>query len=403
MSGTGDREDPAGGEDVGDGAGALAGMRVLDLTQVMAGPFCTMVLADLGADVIKVENPDAGDQTRRSWGRSGKGEDSRAFLSLNRNKRSVTLDLKSERGREDFLAMVRDADVVVENWRPGVADRLGVGYEVLSEINPALVYASISGFGLSGPYADRPGYDLIAQAMAGVMSITGEPDGRPVKSGIPVADLGSGLFCAVGVLAAWTSAQRTGVGQVVETSLFESALALAVWESTEFWDTGRTPAKLGSANRMSAPYQALATRDGYVTLGANNDRLWRRLCAALELEHLVEDPRFATNVGRMANLPDLVTALEERLADRGTDEWVELLLAAGVPAGPIQDYRQVLTEDPHVKAREMVATLVHPVEGEVPVLASPLRLSATPPTIRRPPPLLGEHTDEVLAHRAVRA
>ncbi|WP_298992703.1 CaiB/BaiF CoA-transferase family protein [uncultured Pseudokineococcus sp.] len=388
---------------MGDGAGALAGMRVLDLTQVMAGPFCTMVLADLGADVIKVENPDAGDQTRRSWGRSGKGEDSRAFLSLNRNKRSVVLDLKSERGREDFLAMVADADVVVENWRPGVAERLGVGYDVLSQVNPALVYASISGFGRSGPYADRPGYDLIAQAMAGVMSITGEPDGRPVKSGIPVADLGSGLFCAVGILAAWSSARRTGIGQVVETSLFESALALAVWESTEFWDTGRTPAKLGSANRMSAPYQALATRDGYVTLGANNDRLWRRLCAALELEHLVEDPRFATNVGRMANLPDLVTTLEERLAERSTDEWVELLLAAGVPAGPIQDYRQVLTEDPHVKAREMVATLVHPVEGEVPVLASPLRLSATPPTIRRPPPLLGEHTDEVLAHRAVGA
>lgn len=377
--------------------GALAGMRVLDLTQVMAGPFCTMVLADLGADVIKVENPDAGDQTRRSWGRSGIGEDSRAFLSLNRNKRSVVLDLKSEEGRADFLALVADADVVVENWRPGVAERLGVGWDVLREVNPALVYASISGFGKTGPYADRPGYDLVAQAMTGVMSITGEPDGRPVKSGIPVADLGSGLFCAVGILAAWTSARRTGVGQAVETSLFESALALAVWESTEFWDTGRTPAKLGSANRMSAPYQALATRDGHVTVGANNDRLWRRLCSALDLEHLVTDPRFATNVGRMAHLPDLVVALEERLVERDTDEWVQVLLGAGVPAGPIQDYRQVLTEDPHVKAREMVASFTHPVEGEVPVLASPLRMSATPPVIRRPPPLLGEHTEELLA------
>ena len=266
-------------------------MTVLDLTQVMAGPFCTMILADLGADVIKVENPEAGDQTRRSWGRSENGEDSRAFLALNRNKRSITLDLKSAEGLEQFHRLVRDVDVVVENWRPGVAARLGVDYETLSALNPALVYASISGFGLTGPYANRPGYDLIAQAMSGVMSITGEPDGRPVKSGIPVADLGSGLFCVIGILAAWIASRRTGRGQQVETSLFESALALAVWESTEFWDTGRVPQKLGSANRMSAPYQALATKDGFVTVGANNDRLWRRLCAALDLEHLLHDPQ----------------------------------------------------------------------------------------------------------------
>ena len=376
--------------------GALAGMVVLDLTQVMAGPFCTMVLADLGADVIKVENPDGGDQTRRSWGRSGKGEDSRAFMSLNRNKRSAVLDLKTPEGVAAFRDLASRADVVIENWRPGVAARLGVDYESLSADNPGLIYASISGFGQSGPYADRPGYDLIAQAMAGVMSITGEPEGRPVKSGIPVADLGSGLFMAIGILAAWSAKQRTGLGQRVETSLFESALALAVWESTEYWDTGRVPAKLGSANRMSAPYQALATKDGFVTVGANNDRLWRRLCACLDAEHLVEDERFATNTGRMANRAELVEALEERLAGRTTDEWVEALLGAGVPAGPIQDYGQVLSEDPHVKARGMVTSVEHPVEGLLPLLASPLRLSATPPSVRRPPPLLGEHTDEVL-------
>ena len=381
--------------------GALTGMRVLDLSQVMAGPFCTMVLADLGADVVKVESPDAGDQTRRSWGRSGRGEDSRAFLALNRNKRSVVLDLKSPEGLAEFHRLVATADVVVENWRPGVAARLGVDYDTLAVIRPSLVYASISGFGQSGPYADRPGYDLIAQAMTGVMSITGEPGGRPVKSGIPVADLGSGLFCAVGILAAWISSRDTGHGQHVETSLFESALALAVWESTEFWDTGRVPAKLGSANRMSAPYQALATRDGFVTIGANNDRLWRRLCAALDLPDLPGDPRFATNPGRMENRAQLVEVLEERLVERGTAEWVDLLLAAGVPAGPIQDYRQVLEEDPHVKARGMVQRLQHPVEGELPVLASPLRLSRTPPSIRRPPPLLGQHTDEVLERAVV--
>jgi len=377
--------------------GALAGMVVLDLTQVMAGPYCTMVLADLGADVIKIENPDGGDQTRRSWGRSGKGEDSRAFMSLNRNKRSAVLDLKTPEGLAAFRELAARADVVIENWRPGVAARLGVGYEDLRADNPGLIYASISGFGQSGPYADRPGYDLIAQAMAGVMSITGEPDGRPVKSGIPVADLGSGLFCAIAILAAWSAKQRTGRGQRVETSLFESALALAVWESTEYWDTGVVPAKLGSANRMSAPYQALATSDGYVTVGANNDRLWRRLCDCLDLAHLVQDERFADNTGRMAHRAALAAALEERLVERTTAEWVEALLAAGVPAGPIQDYGQVLSGDPHVAARGMVTSVEHPVEGELPVLASPLRLSETPPTVRRPPPLLGEHTDEVLA------
>ena len=376
--------------------GALAGMTVLDLSQVMAGPYCTMVLADLGADVVKIENPTSGDQSRRSWGRSGTGDDSMAFMSLNRNKRSVALDLKSTQGREAFHRLVETADVVVENWRPGVAARLGVDYATLSALNPRLVHASITGFGTTGPYSDRPGYDLIAQAMSGVMSITGEPGGAPVKSGLPVADLGSGLFCAVGIIAAWASAQRTGRGQQVETSLFESALALAVWESTELWDTGTVPQKLGSANRMSAPYQALATADGHVTVGANNQRLWERLCTAMGLEHLTADPRFAENVDRMANRAELVAVLEEVTREHSTEHWVEVLLAAGVPAGPIQDYRQVLEEDPHVKARGMVTEVVHPVEGTVKVLSSPLRLSGTPTSVRRPPPLLGEHNDEVL-------
>ena len=380
----------------GPAAGALAGMTVLDLTQVMAGPFCTMVLADLGADVIKVENPVDGDQTRRSWGKSGVGDDSRAFLSLNRNKRSVTLDLKTPDGLAALYELVRDADVVVENWRAGVAERLGLDYPTLSALNPRIVVASISGFGKSGPYADRPGYDLIAQAMAGVMSITGEPGGRPVKSGLPVADLGAGLFCAVGILAAWASSKQTGQGQYVETSLFEATLAFSVWESTEFWSTGEAPRALGSANRMSAPYQALATKDGYVTVGANNDRLWRRLCSALELNELPSDERFLSNVERMANRPALVEVLENRLGEKDTGEWVDILLAAGVPAGPIQNYQQVLEEDPHVRDRGMVQHVQHPVEGDVTVIASPLRLSGTPVSIRRHPPLLGEHNDEVL-------
>jgi formyl-CoA transferase len=370
--------------------GALAGMTVLDLTQVMAGPFCTMILADLGADVVKVESPGSGDQTRTSFALPG------AFRALNRNKRSVTLDLKSDAGRAAFHGLVGSADVVVENWRPGVAARLGVDYETLRPLNRGLIYASVSGFGQTGPYADRPGYDLIAQAMSGIMSVTGEPGDRPVKSGIPVADLGAGLFTAVGVLAAWASRQRTGLGQYVETSLFEAALALSVWESTEFWATGVAPRALGSAHRMSAPYQALATRDGFVTVGANNERLWRRLCGALGAEELADDPRFAGNEDRMAHRAELVAELERRLAGEDTAVWVERLLAAGVPAGPIQDYRQVLEEDPHVQARGMVTTVEHPVEGPVRVLSSPLHLSGTPATVRLPPPLLGQHNDEVL-------
>jgi formyl-CoA transferase len=355
-----------------------------------------MLLADLGADVIKIENPQTGDQTRRSWGYAVHGEDSRAFLALNRNKRSVCLDLKQSEDLASFRRLVESADVVVENFRPGVTKRLGVDYDTLAAINPRLIYASVSGFGQTGPYADRPGYDLIAQAMSGVMSITGTPGGTPVKCGLPVGDLGAGMFCALGIVAAVHARTTTGEGQYVETSLFEAALAMSVWESTEYWATGRVPQPLGSANRMSAPYQALRTKDGYLTLGANNERLWQRLCSALEVPELLTDPRFITNPDRMTNRDELAAALEDRLASAGTDEWVALLLDAGVPAGPIRDYQQVLDEDPHVRARGMVQEVDHPVEGRVRVLGSPVRMSGTPARIRRHPPLLGEHTDEVL-------
>ena len=384
------------------GPTALAGVRVLDLSQVMSGPFCTMILADLGADVIKIENPSQGDQNRKSWGYSVVGEDSRAFLSLNRNKRSVTLDLKDEEDRSTFLALVEDADIVVENFRPGVTKRLGVDYEVLRAVNPRIVYASISGFGQTGPYAAYPGYDLIAQAMTGIMSVTGEPGGAPVKSAIPVADLGSALFCAVGILAALLARHETGEGQYLETSLFESALALSVWESTEFWSTGRSPEPLGSANRMSAPYQAIPTKDGYLTIGANNEKLWRKLCAVIDAPGLVADPRFVDNNHRMANRAELVAELEERFRTRTTDEWVAALLAEGVPAGPIRNYADVLLDDPHVKARQMIASFDHPVEGRTSVLASPLRLSGTPVRAAAPPPLLGQHNEEILAELRAR-
>lgn len=376
---------------------ALTGIRVLDLTQVMSGPFCTMVLADLGADVIKIENPEKGDQTRASWGYSVIGDDSRAFLSLNRNKRSVSLDLKSPDDRDAFFALVRTADVVIENFRPGVAARLGIDYESVRAVNPRIIYASISGFGQTGPYSQYPGYDLIAQAMTGVMSVMGEEGGAPMKSAIPIADLGAGMFCTIGILGAVIARGDGDEGQYLETSLFESALAMSVWESTEYWSTGEPPKPLGSANRMSAPYQALRTSDGYLTIGANNEKLWRLLCQVLAADDLLVDARFADNNHRLDNREVLAAELETRLAGASTDEWVERLLAAGVPAGPIRDYRQVLTEDPHVAAREMVTSFEHPVEGRTMVLASPLKLSGTPVQVRTPPPLLGQHTEEVLS------
>jgi formyl-CoA transferase len=325
------------------------------------------------------------------------GDDSRAFLSLNRNKRSVTVDLKSAEGRALFLELAESVDVVVENFRPGVAGRLGVGYEDVRKVNPRIIYASISGFGQTGPYATYPGYDLIAQAMTGVMSVMGDPDGAPIKSAIPLADLGAGMFCAIGLLAAVIARGDGDTGQYLETSLFESALAMSVWESTEFWSTGESPKPLGSANRMSAPYQALATKDGYLTVGANNEKLWRLLCAVLNAPELLDDPRFVDNNRRMDHRAELAAELESRMAARTTDDWVARLLDAGVPAGPIRDYAQVLRDDPHVKARGMIGSFEHPVEGTTPALASPLTLHGTPARISSPPPLLGQHTDEVLA------
>jgi formyl-CoA transferase len=370
-------------------------MRVLDLTQVMAGPFCCQLLGDLGADVIKVEPPGVGDQSRRSMGFRMQGEDTAAFLAVNRNKRSVTLNLKDDVHRAAFYRLVDTADVMVENFRPGVTKRLGIDYETVRERNPRLIYASISGFGQTGPYALRPGFDLIAQGMSGVMSVTGEPGGAPVKSGIPIGDLSAGLFCAVGILTAYIARGEGGEGQYVDTSLLEGALALSIWESAELWATGNVPQAFGSAHRLTAPYQALRTRDGYITVGGNNTRLWTRLCEALARPDLVDDPRFESNADRMANRPELVRELESALAERGTAEWVEALLDAGVPAGPIHDYKQVF-EDPHTQAREMMVEMDHPVEGTIRGLGIPIKMSGTPGSIRRAAPLLGEHNEEVL-------
>ena len=381
----------------------LDGVRIVDLTQVMGGPFCTMQLADLGADVIKVEPP-TGDLSRRMGGAEleMRGDDNAPFFALNRNKRSIVLDLTRERDHAVFVALARTADVLVESFRPGVTRRLGVDYDALAAINPRLIYTSISGFGQTGPYADRPGFDLIAQGMSGIMSVTGEPDGTPVKCGVPIADLAVGLIAANGVLAALVAREKTGRGQYIDTSLFEAALAMSVWETTEYWATGDTPRAMGSAHRLSAPYQAFRTSDGYITLAALTPVQWIELCATLDRPALARDPRFETNAARMANRAALVCEIEAALSGRTTAEWVDRLIAAGVPAGPIHDFAQVFA-DPHTHERRMVEDVEHPVAGRVHTLGFPLKMSDTPLRVRRPPPLLGEHSAEILRELGMEA
>ena len=373
----------------------LDGVRVVDLTQVMGGPFCTMQLGDLGADIIKVEPP-AGDLARSMGGAElrMRGDDNAPFFALNRNKRSIVLDLTDDKDRLVFMALVRTADVLVESFRPGVMKRLGADYQRLAALNPRLIYASISGFGQTGPYADRPGFDLIAQGMSGIMSVTGEPGGTPMKCGVPIADLSVGLIATNGVLAALIARGKTGRGQHIDTSLFDSAIAMSVWEATEFWATGDTPQAMASAHRLSAPYQAFRTSDGYITLAALTELQWQHLCETLGRADLATDPRFETNVARMANRPALVDEIETALAARSTADWVDRMLAAGVPAGPIYDFAHVFA-DPQTHARHMIEDVEHPVAGRVHTLGFPLKMSDTPPRIRRAPPLLGEHSAEI--------
>lgn len=380
----------------------LAGVRVLDVSQVMAGPYACMLLADMGADVVKVEPPDGGDQTRGAMGFKLKGNDSMGFLNMNRNKRSITLNLKSRAGREVLFRMVKDADILVENYRPGVVKRLGIDYETLSAINPALVYASISGFGQTGPWADRPGFDLMAQAMSGIMSVTGYPGGPPVKAGVPVADIGCALFATYATLSAYIGAKATGRGQHIDASLFDSALAFSVWDISQYWGTGEPPEPLGTANRMSAPYQAVKSSDGHFVMGATNQKLWKQLCGVLDRQDLLDDPRYATVSLRLANRKALIEALEVSFVTRTSAEWIDGLLAVGIPAGPILTYPEAFDSE-HGRHRKMRMEIDHPVEGKVPNIGFAVKLSGTPQQVRMHPPLLGEHTQDILAELGLSA
>ncbi len=372
---------------------ALQGLRVLDVTQVMAGPYCAMMLADLGATVIKVEPP-AGDSTRQMPGASG--ADSPAFNAVNRGKRSIVLNLKTAEGREVFTRLAQSSDIVIENYRPGVMTAFGLDYAALSASNPRLIYASISGYGQTGPQRGKGGFDLIAQGVSGILSITGEPGGAPVKAGVPVTDLGAGLFALVGILAAIESRHRSGVGQQIDTSLVDAGVALSVWEATEYFSGAGVPAALGSAHRMNAPYQAIRCADGYITLGAANERLFQKLSAVLGHSEWGDDPAFADNASRVKNRERLAARIESITVTQPRAHWLSLLEANDIPCGPINDYAQVFA-DPQVLAREMVVETDHPTLGHLRTLGSPIKMSATPPDVSRRAPQLGEHTDTILA------
>lgn len=371
----------------------LDGIRVLEVGNYMAGPFCGMQLADLGADVVKIEDPRGGDLSRQIEpivdGESGN------FVRLNRGKRSVALDLKQEGGADIFRRLAERADVIVENLRPGTMRDLGLDPQALLDANPRLVYAAVTGWGLDGPYADRPALDIIVQAMSGLMSVTGEEGGTPVKVGVSISDLAAGLYATIGILGALSVRQRDGRGQLVDISMYESSVSLAVWEAGQFFTTGEVPRAAGSAHKLLAPYQAVRAADTHFVLGATTRPNWHAFCAALGLERLERDERFVDGTLRRKNKSELIPLIEEVTATRPAAHWLGLLRQAGVPCGEIQDYGQVFA-DPHLRARRFIVDLPHPRLGSVRALGTPLRLRFSPARIERAGPLLGEHSAEVL-------
>lgn len=374
--------------------GPLAGMKVLELAQIMAGPTCGTLLADMGADVIKVEKIPGGDDSRRYAEPQINGE-SAAFMMLNRNKRSIALNLKTEGGREVLRRLVKDADVLFENYRKGTMEKLGVGFEELRKINPALIWCSISGYGQTGPYAERGGFDLIAQGVSGIMSITGEPGGPPVKSGPPVTDINAGLLATIGIVSAYVHRLKTGEGQFVDTSLMEAGIQQTFWQSAIYFATGVSPKPTGSAHVLAAPYQAFPTADGWINIGGANQANWERIATMVGAPELISDARFKTNSNRMANREELARLLGDHLKQRTTAEWLKDLDAAGIPAGPINDIA-AMAADPQTLAREMVVELDHPKAGLTRALGLPIKFSETPGKIVSPAPMLGQHTREVL-------
>ncbi|MFT4783960.1 MAG: crotonobetainyl-CoA:carnitine CoA-transferase CaiB-like acyl-CoA transferase [Paracoccaceae bacterium] len=374
--------------------GPLAGMRVIELAHIMAGPVCGLMLADMGADVIKVEKP-TGDDSRRFVPPEIKGE-SAAFMMMNRNKRGIALNLKDPAAVAVLHKLLTTADVVIENYRMGTMERLGLGYDELAKLNPRLIYCEISGFGRTGPYAERGGFDLIAQGMSGLMSITGEgPDRPPVKVAAPISDINAGILAAMGVSAAYASMLQTGRGQKVDTSLFEAAIVQTYWQSAIAFATGESPKPLGSAHPINAPYQSFRTRDGWINVGAANQANWLRFLKVIGAPELDDDPRFSSNLERIRNLPALVAILDGFIKTDTTANWLARMEAASLPAGPVLEILE-MHADPQALAREMIVQVDHPNAGKMSTLGHPVKYSETPAQITRPAPILGQHSRDVL-------
>ncbi|MCY3824777.1 MAG: CoA transferase [Nitrospinae bacterium] len=375
-------------------AGPLEGIRVVDLTRILAGPYCTMMLGDMGAEVIKIENPDGGDDTR-GWGPPFLNGVSTYFISINRNKKSLTLNLKDERGKELLRDLIRKGDVVVENFRPGALDKLGFSWEEIHRINPAVIFASLSGFGQTGPRSSEPGFDVVIQGEGGIMSITGEPDGPPSKFGASIADITAGMLAAQGILLSLYHREKTGVGQMVDVGMLDGQVALLTYHANNYFGTGKLPPRRGNKHPSITPYETYECKDGYFNLGVGNDSLWRRFCDAMGLGDIKEDPKFAINKDRVDNRLELQEILDAFFAEKTVGETLEALRGAGIPCGPINNLEQVLNE-PQVLAREMVVDVDVPVAGPTKVTGVPIKLSETPGAVRTPPPTLGQHTEEVL-------
>ncbi len=377
--------------------GPLTGLRVLDLTRVLAGPTCTQMLGDLGAEVIKIERPEAGDDTRGfAPPFVPNTKESAYFVGVNRNKKSVTLDIAKPEGQAIIHKLLEHCDILVENFKVGALAKYGLGYEQLAKTHPRLIYCSITGFGQTGPYAPRPGYDALIQAMGGVMSLTGEPNGSPQKVGVPVADLFAGLYGCIGILAAVNHRNSTGQGQQIDIGMLDTHVAWLANQGMNYLATGENPARLGNQHPNIAPYQEFPTKDGYLILAVGNDPTFERFCKAFGQEALLADPRFATNPIRVQNRQLVTDTLTPVMKSKTTAEWIDALEALKIGCGPINTLEQVFA-DPHVQAREMVVEMTHGSGETVKVIANPVKLSATPPSYRSAPPVLGEHTEDVLA------
>ena len=382
--------------------GPLVGLKVVELAHIMAGPVCGLMLADMGASVIKVEKIPGGDDSRRFLPPAIGGE-SAAFMMMNRNKRGIALDLKHPAGKNVLRRLLADADVLIENYRSDTMAKLGFGYEDLRKSNPGLIYCALSGFGRTGPYAELGGFDLIAQGMSGLMSITGEAPGRqPVKSGAPVTDITAGILAAMGVLAAYVHRLKTGEGQMVDTSLFEAGITHTYWQSAIALATGIAPGPMGSAHPLNGPYQAFEANDGWLTVGAGNQANWLRMLEAMELRGLADDPRFVDNAARMKDLAALVDILAARFRQRSVAEWLARFAKVGVPAGPVLDVKQ-MHDDPQTKARDMLVEVEHRNAGSVKTIGLPIKFSATPGKVARAAPVLGEHSRAILAEHGYSA